>query len=227
MMAENEQQFRSAAFGGFNKQDVLSYIESTNKTHSAALEAIKKELDEVKAAKAALEGEKTELSAKLESTSTELEEAASTLEWANAEMEKKNARLAELEGENTALRDKVKALEPDADAFRKVKDRTAGIELEAHCRAQAAEAAAQEHIKKAKAELEQWMLKLQSGYDRLRTDVDATVSHANGELERVGKTLEGISSEFSAHDAELEQLLKDYKAAQGPQAPMPLNVDGE
>ena len=226
-MSENSQQFRSAAFGGFNKQDVLNYIESNTKENAARLEALQKELDEVKGAKATLEGEKAELTAKLESTSAELEEAASTLEWANTEMEKKDSRLTELEGENTTLKARVAELEPDADAYHKVKDRTAGIELEAHCRAQAAEAAAQEHIKKSKAELEQWVLKVQAGYDRLRTDVDATISHADGELERVSKTLQGISGEFATHDAELEQLLKDYREADGPHAPMPLNLDGE
>ena len=38
------QQFRSAAFGGFNKQDVLNYIETTNREHAAAVESLKKSL---------------------------------------------------------------------------------------------------------------------------------------------------------------------------------------
>lgn len=221
----SDQQFRSTAFGGFNKQDVLNYIETATGAHTAQTEALQKELDQVKAQCAAFETEKTALSATCVSTTAELEEAAATLEWANAEMEKKNARLAALETESAALRDRVQALEPSAQAYQVVKDRTAGIELEAHCRAQAAESAAQEHIKKAKAELEQWMIKVQAGYNRLRTDVDATIAHADGELGRVAKTLEGIAAEFSDHDEALEELLHAYREAQGPQAPKPLDLD--
>ncbi len=226
-MAEREQQFRSVAFGGFHKQDVLNFIETMTKEHTAGTEALRKELDEVKTAKAALETEKTELAAKNESAAAELEEAAAAIEWANTELEKKTACLAALEEETAALRTKVTQLEPAAQAYQAVKDRTAGIELEAHCRAQVAEAAAQEHIKKSKAQLEQWVLKVQSGYDRLRTDVDATISHADGELERVSKTLAGISAEFSDHDAELEKFLLIFQEGQPPQAPTPLNVDRE
>lgn len=226
-MSTSEQQFRSVAFGGFHKQDVLNFIENATKEHANKTETMEKELGEVKAAKATLETEKAELTAKGEAAATELEEAAAAIEWANGELEKKNARLAELEEENFTLKARVKELEPDADAYRKVKDRTAGIELEAHCRAQAAEAAAQEHIQKSKAGLEQWVRKVQLGYDRLRTDVDATISHADGELERVGKTLAGISAEFSDHDAELETLLSTFREGQPPQVPAPLKVDGE
>lgn len=226
-MSESSQQFRSAAFGGFKKQDVLNYIETSTKEHTAKLETLQKELDEVKKARAALESEKAELTAKLENTSKRLEETAASLERTSAELESKRGRVTALEGENSALKASVDELKPDADAYHKVKDRTAGIELDAHCRAQAAEAAAQGRIKKAKAELEQWMLKVQSGYDRLRTDVDATISHAAGELERVKGTLGGISGEFSIRDTELEQLVKEYRDADGPHAPMPLNVDGK
>jgi chromosome segregation ATPase len=226
-MAANEQQFRGAVFGGFQKQDVLGYIETTAREHGAKTEALQKELSELTAAKAALEAGQAELVAKAEVSATALVETAAALERATAELEQKNTRLAVLERENTDLKARLAVLEPAAAAYQAVKDRTAGIELEAHCRAQAAESAAQEHIKAAKADLEQWMLKVQSGYDRLRTDVDATISHAGGELARVARTLEGISAEFCAHDEALEGLIESYRETQGPRPPMPLSVDGD
>ncbi|SBW07316.1 conserved hypothetical protein [uncultured Eubacteriales bacterium] len=226
-MAANEQQFRGAVFGGFQKQDVLSYIETATREHSSKVEALEKELSELAGAKTALEAGQTELTAKAEVSATALVETAAALERSTAELEQKNARLAELEREVAALKARVAELEPAAAAYQAVKDRTAGIELEAHCRAQAAETAARERVKAAGADLEQWMLKVQLGYDRLRTDVDATISHAGGELARVTKTLEGISTEFSAHDEELEKLLQSYRESQGPQPPMPLSVDGD
>ena len=39
-MSATELQFRTAAFGGFQKQDVLSYIESSNHTHAEKLEQL-------------------------------------------------------------------------------------------------------------------------------------------------------------------------------------------
>lgn len=68
-----------------------------------------------------------------------------------------------------------------------MKDRTAGIELEAHCRAQAVQAEAEERIRKTRAEVEQWLNRVQGNYGRLRADMDAAVSRACGELDRCGR----------------------------------------
>ena len=40
-------QFRTAALGGFSKQDVLDYIEKANKEHAARMEQLQKELSAV------------------------------------------------------------------------------------------------------------------------------------------------------------------------------------
>ena len=37
---ENKTQFRSAGFGGFNRQDVLNYIEQTAAEHARQLEEL-------------------------------------------------------------------------------------------------------------------------------------------------------------------------------------------
>ena len=80
------------------------------------------------------------------------------------------------------LKPELESVKDDDEA---IKDRTAGIELDAHCRAQAVEAAAQVQVEKTKREVEQWIAKVQESYDRMRSDIDATISHASGELERV------------------------------------------
>lgn len=63
-----------------------------------------------------------------------------------------------------------------------MKDRTAGMELEAHCRAEQVEAEAAERVKKMREQVEHWLGRVQNEYDRLRTSMDATLSHAGGEL---------------------------------------------
>lgn len=77
-----------------------------------------------------------------------------------------------------------------------MKDRTAGMELEAHCRAEQVEAEAAERVKKMREQVEHWLGRVQNEYDRLRTSMDATLSHAGGELEQVRGMLDGLSAEL-------------------------------
>ena len=43
-MSDTELQFRTSTFGGFQKQDVLNYIETSNQEHREKLEAVRREL---------------------------------------------------------------------------------------------------------------------------------------------------------------------------------------
>ena len=166
-MSDTELQFRTSTFGGFQKQDVLNYIETSNQEHREKLEAVRRELAEAEAAKAG----------------------------------------------------------PAAAAYEKVKDRTAGIELEAHCRAQAVQAEAEERIRKTRAEVEQWLNRVQGNYGRLRADMDAAVSRACGELDQVRQTLEQISGELARQDEGLDKLTKSCCAELTHRAPDPLPLD--
>lgn len=228
-----ELQFRSAAFGGFHKQDVLNYIETTAKEHKNKVEGLEKELADTKAGKEQLEeeakaaagreealtGREAELRAQAEQLSDRLHEQNAALEAARAELERKAAMLAQTE-------ERLRRLEPAAEAYESLKDKAAGIELDAHRRGQLIEAEARERVRKTHAELEQWLVRVRTGYDRLRTDVDATISHAAGELDRVARSLEGISAEFAEHDAALEALSAAFHEGESPKAPQPLPVDG-
>ena len=94
-----------------------------------------------------------------------------------------------------------------------MKDRTAGIELEAHCRAQAVQAEAEERIRKTRAEVEQWLNRVQGNYGRLRADMDAAVSRACGELDQ------------ARQDEGLDKLTKSCCAELTHRAPDPLPLD--
>lgn len=47
---ENKTQFRSAGFGGFNRQDVLTYIEQTAAETAQQLDELRAQRDEVQGA---------------------------------------------------------------------------------------------------------------------------------------------------------------------------------
>ncbi|MEG2119853.1 MAG: hypothetical protein RRY53_05805 [Pseudoflavonifractor sp.] len=223
----NDQQFRSVAFGGFHKQDVLNYIETATKNHTEKIEALQRALEDSLAAKAALEKQTADTETQLAQTEQDLAHAAAELETARGDLEKQGQALAAAEHENRDLTARLKQAEPAAEAYAAVKDHTAGIELEAYHRAQDVLDEAAGQAAKVRAEVEQWIIKLQGGYDLLRTDVDATISHANGALDHVAGTLAGISAELAQRDTNLDALLRTYREATALKAPQPLPLDGE
>ena len=233
-MDAGELQFRTAALGGFHKQDVLDYIEKASREHAVRLEELEKERDEALESGARLQeqldqarqacGVQTEQARTLDSR---LAEAESALEQLRAELAQERDDREQAQRQAEELRARLEKAEPAAAAYESVKDRTAGIELEAHHRAMEVEAAAQAQVRAARADLEQWIYQLQAGYERLRTDLDATVAHAAGELERVKGSLEGLTGEFDARDTDLQVLLETYRTSLGPKAPQPLSLEEE
>ena len=155
---------------------------------------------------------------------TEAEKSAS-LESAQSDLEQVRRELAELREALGALKDKAARWESGAKAYAELKDRTATIELEAHQRARAIESQAEEKAKKVRTAAEQILYKVQAGYGRLRGDVDATITHASGEMDRVDRALEQVRAEFAEHDAALERLLQSCRECTGCKAPEPLPLD--
>ena len=72
-MSDTELQFRTSTFGGFQKQDVLNYIETSNQEHREKLEAVRRELAEAEAAKAAQAEEIAAAQAQTEAKEKELQ----------------------------------------------------------------------------------------------------------------------------------------------------------
>ena len=67
--------FRSAAVGGFNRQDVLAYLEERAKLAAQAEQKLQDQLDEVNHQAEALRRERDGLRCELEETRRELEAA--------------------------------------------------------------------------------------------------------------------------------------------------------
>jgi uncharacterized phage infection (PIP) family protein YhgE len=226
--------FRTVAFGGFHKQDVLDYITSTSREQqdqTAALkqqaasaiqerEALAEKADSAEAARKKSAAECERLAAALTERTTALERTQRELTALKAEHEKAAARLAELEG-------RLPTLEADAQAYAQLKDRTATIELEAHRKAQETVEGAKDQATKIRGELESWLRRVQGSYQHLRTDVTATVTHLTGELERSVKALEEATPAFRQHDQSLAQLLERERTEVGPKAPEPLPLEEE
>lgn len=231
-MSSSENHFRTVAFGGFHKQDVLDYITAANKeyqdrnadlkqkaeTAQQEREALAEKFESAESARKKNAAECERLSALLTQRTTALEQAEKELAALKAEQEQAAARLAELEG-------KLPGLEEDASAYAALKDRTATIELEAHRQAQETVEQARAQATQIRSELEGWLRRVQSSYQHLRTDVSATVTDLSGELERGKKALEEALPAFQQHDAALAALLECERGTAGPKAPEPLPLN--
>ena len=206
---EMEQQFHTTMFGGFRKSDVLAYIDSSVRAHAQDMEELKNELER-------LREENRQVAARAEAAENRLNELsprATQSDQAMGELETKRTALEAAERELRELRAQLAAAQPKAEAYDAVKDLTAGIELEAHKRAKQILEEAERNARQVRARTEQWMGKVRSSYERLRTDVEATVIHAADELERAGRALADSTREFKDHDGALKELTEQTKQA--------------
>ena len=235
-----DHQFRNAVFGGFNRQDVLDYLETLARENAQKRQELEQsigraegERDELCAQKQALEeqkraleGEKEELLRSVQRSQSELAALRTQLGEREQTARQTQQALEERRREAEALREQVARLEPDAAANAAVKDRSAGVELEAHCRAQIVLNEADRQARELRRGMEQWRGRVQVEYDALRSEVESTVSHAADQLEKAGKCLEQMTALLADQDVALEELSRAYDRADRAQvpAPMPLTV---
>ena len=155
-MNENAGQFRTAAFGGFNRQDVLDYIEKlTQENQEKSLELER-----------ALEREETV-------------RTQSEARFAEAEEQAEKTRLA------NDLQKQVRELEPEAKSWKRLKDTAGDIEVSAHERAQVTIQNAQSHAAEIRADSARWVLEIQARCDKLRADMRSAITSVETELDSV------------------------------------------
>ena len=177
-----DHQFRNAVFGGFNRQDVLDYLETLARENAQKRQELEQsigraegERDELRAQKQALEeqkraleGEKEELLRSVQRSQSELAALRTQLGEREQTARQTQQALEESRREAEALREQVARLEPDAAAYAAVKDRSAGVELEAHRRAQGVLDQANSQARHLRQQMEQWMTRVGREYDAPR-----------------------------------------------------------
>lgn len=237
--------FRSAAVGGFNKQDVLTFLEEQSKQAAQVQQQLREQLEEANRQSDALRREGEELRRRLEEAQRELEtarqgrdslnvrleEAGRELEAGRAETEKVRHELEEAvrardgaRAERDRLQARLDGVLPDAQAYTQIKERTAGVELDAHRRAQMVQEKAERDAERVRRQLEQWLERMEKEYGAMRGEVEITVSHAASELDRVRAGLNRITQLVDAQEGALEGIGKAYSETAGPkvEAPMPI-----
>ena len=212
--------FRSAAFGGFNRQDVLDYLEKTAAENARKQQELQRRLEEAEEDRRKLASQESDqeervtiLNRDRESLSQQLEQVKAVLEASREREEAQSRELEELRRERDSLRRRVAELEPGAAAYTAVKERAAGVELEAHCRAQNVLNEADRQARELRRGMEQWLGRVQVEYD---------VSHAADQLEKAGKCLEQMTALLADQDVALEELSRAYDSTDREKVPAPM-----
>ena len=224
--------FRSAALG-FNRQDVMEYIEKVQKESEARISELTAELDAALRdggdARQSLEDctqERDRLSQELaerkEQFETELADLQERYEMemdardaAEAESDQQKERLRELETENSLLAEQVEALERQMEDLRHEKERLTQLELNAHHRSDEllaqTQAQADQMIAKAKARGTEIETQAQARADALLAETRKQISAS---VEKCGELLRSCESVAAHVSGELRKM--DVAVAQLP-----------
>lgn len=144
--------FKGTLFGGFNRQDVIDYIEKASRESAALLEEnqeriaqLEKSVEELTAQRAALQTELQERTNTCEETERMLRETRSAHAAASEALESEQARTRQYAAEQARLESAVQALQKEVDEYHTLKNNIAEVELEAKHRAETIVAEAQKN----------------------------------------------------------------------------------
>lgn len=192
---------KTVTFGGFDKQDVIRYIEQTAQENAAVLARAEEE-------KQALEQEAAELREKLNDSSEQLRrvrEENEQLRAAAAGKEQAEAELAELRAERERLRDQLAQIQPLAEEYQKVKTQIGTIECEARKRANDLE-------EETVARLNRTLSLCRAQYETLTAAFETASSHVTAELRKIEvgmmqlpRAMDQLGSDLKELEAQLNQ----------------------
>ena len=182
---------KSVTFGGFDKQDVIRYIEQAAQQAAAAQQTLQDENENLRKQAEALSAELSTLRAQVSSLSAERDRLQEALGRESASRQQLES-LKPLESEVARLR-------PDAEAYAQFRERIGAIECEARKRAADLELATVNQLQKT-VDL------FREQYQTLMITFESTASHVNGELRKVEVNLTQLPRAMDQAGTELNEL---------------------
>lgn len=198
----NNYPIKSVTFGGFDKQDVISYIERITTEVSAVqkelqeeAEHLRRQLEESEAARESLAAELEEANRGREETEAHLKEERALRE----SLQPVAAEAEELRREVEAMRAEQETLRADAQDYVRFREKLGAIECEAHMRAADLESSTY-------TQLRETVDLFRSQYQVLMSTFETAAAHVNGELRKVEVNLTQLPRALDRSGAELEEL---------------------
>lgn len=170
---------RTTAFGGFQRQDVVDYIEQSAREHAAQLNALRAELKQAQESLSTLEGEKAR---------------ADALAQRYDALSQRVDALSPLEEEVETLRAQVEEYRPQAEAYQELRDRLAGIELDAHTRAAQLIHEAEEEAEAKRTQAQALLDQVMTEYSRVGTSANSAITDVICKLTDLRASLSNLST---------------------------------
>lgn len=187
------------ALNGFNRKDVLQYIEQSAVSHRRQMAELEERLAASEEARTRLEGELSGLRDEKGSVAAEearvrasLEEATEVLTKLRGELADTDTALTHSKSELARLQSQVGELAPMAQSYGELKDRVATIELDAHRKAQATLDEARAEADRVRQETSAWVDQVLAQYGALREQM-------GGVLE-LARSLSGLGDQIARMD---------------------------
>ena len=201
--------FKGSLFGGFNREDVIDYIKKTSAESTARIESLESDIDklcaqerELRAQVGSLRDDNDRLAQENRDTVSERDTLRTALDAANGELTALRAEAEALRAENASLRAENASFRPMAEQYSTVKEHLAGIELDAHQRAE-------EYERSVRARLAAAIGECRAQCDTVLATLSNTCINVTGELRRAENSVSTLPAAFNTLRAGLEKLEED------------------
>lgn len=181
-----EASFKTCLFGGFDREDVVAFIEKAAEENRAAVEALQTENESLRQAKDEAVAENQAL--------RHLTEEDARLQEENGRLTR---RVEELQRQVAALQAENDALRGPAGEYRSLKEHIADIEISAHRRTEEFRAKAMARLAQCISQQRMWCSQRRSTY----LTMNATLSE---QLQAAQEAVE--NADFTAFDAMINEL---------------------
>ena len=228
-----DNQFFRSALGGFNRQDVMAYIEKTQKEaaeNASRLEKqaaqLQEEWETLRQELASCSQEREEFSKQLTDMTLRYNHAknnwdaqAAAKESFRSDVAQRDETIRELTGENQKLFHRVQELEEQVSGFRQEKEKIAQLELEARQRSEAlladagekaritqtqAEAQAAATVREAEARAAAIASEAQAGAQALRRQTEEEIAAAAKECDALADSFRAVASHMTSELRKLD-----------------------
>lgn len=187
--------FKTCLFGGFDREDVVAFIEKTAAENQAQLEALQAEVDGLREQRDEAAAENEALRGLTEEDARLREENARLRE----QLAQAQAETARLQGENDALRG------PAAE-YQSLKEHIADIEITAHRRTEEFRAKAMERLAQCIAQQRAWCSQRRSTYLSMNASLLEQLHQAEQAVENADyAAFDGMISELQRLEEELKK----------------------
>lgn len=201
-----ENSFKSSVFGGFNRDDVIRYIEKTALENKQRIDELEKENDGLCRENADLRKEavsaadaRDRLSDSYYSMVEEQKAAKESLGQARQELTALREQISSLADEKASLLDRIAHLQQQVDEYNTVKTHISDIELSARQRADALE-------ENTRRQLSEMIDACHKQCELVISTLGTTCANVSGELRKLDVSVTQLPAAFNTLRTDLEEL---------------------